>query len=86
MGRAISLKKKLLVTILSIAIAASIVTSVAIEELTSTEMRNDALAKIESDLTAKRVLISKELNNYITTIEKQAIVIKSFLNLSHLHF
>ena len=77
MGRDISLKKKLLVTILSIAIAASIVTSVAIEELTSTEMRNDALAKIESDLTAKRVLISKELNNYITTIEKQAIVMAS---------
>ena len=69
-----SLKKKLLLFISAIAILASISTSILISQMSLGEMRKDAELKAKSDLTAKRVLITSELTNYIETIEKQAKV------------
>jgi methyl-accepting chemotaxis protein len=71
---AVSLKKKLLLTISLLAILASLVSSAFLSYLSLTEMEKDALVKAEADLTAKRVLVTAELSNYIGTIEKQAKV------------
>ena len=42
--------------------------------LSIASMKTAAINKAEQDLVSKRVLITKELNNYIGTIEKQAVV------------
>ena len=69
-----SLKQKLLFTISSIAIAATVVAIVVVSYLSLTQMKKDALTKAEADLTSKRVLITTELNSYINNIQKQAVV------------
>ncbi|NVK23332.1 MAG: methyl-accepting chemotaxis protein [Gammaproteobacteria bacterium] len=69
-----SLKKKLLLTISLIAIFSTILSLFLISKLSLEQMREEAIRKAELDLTAKRTLISSELNSYIDTINNQAVV------------
>jgi hypothetical protein len=72
-----SLKKKLLFIILTIAVLSSIISLFTISQVSLNEMKKDAMKKAEFDLTAKRTLITTELTNYVKTIEKQVLVMAS---------
>ena len=69
-----TLKNKLLLIITLIAILSAATAITTIAYLSLSHKTKDTLKKAESDLTAKRVLITAELQNYIGNIEKQAIV------------
>ena len=76
-----SLKRKLMLTISMIAIFATVAAIMVVSYLALSEMKKDALAKAEADLTSKRVLITAELNSYITNIQKQAIVMANAVSI-----
>jgi hypothetical protein len=69
-----TLKTKLLLTISIVAILGSLLSLLAISRIALTEMEAETLVRAQEELKAKRALISKELSNYIGTIEKQAKV------------
>ena len=70
----LSLKNKLMLVISIITTLFTLVSVCIIAYLSIASMKTAAINKAEQDLVSKRVLITKELNNYIGTIEKQAVV------------
>ncbi len=69
-----SLKKRLLFTLCLLSIAIVVISILLISKLSIDQMHEDTLQRYESDLTAKRVLISTELQGYLNTIAKQVVV------------
>lgn len=56
-------------------IVVSLLSITMIAYLTLTEMKTDALNKVQSDLISKKTLIANELTSYFSTIENQAVAL-----------
>ena len=76
-----SLKSRLMVVTSLLASSIAIVSVLIISKFSIDQMRVDTLARYESDLTAKRVLISSELVGYLETISKQVVVMANDISI-----
>lgn len=69
-----SLKSRLLLVMAVLASVVAIISVLLISKSAVNQMYDDTLQRYQSDLTAKRVLISSEVTGYLETIAKQIVV------------
>ncbi|MGJ8680271.1 methyl-accepting chemotaxis protein [Paraglaciecola sp.] len=76
-----SLKSRLMIVMSTLSIVIVAISIILVARISIEQMHEDTLKRYESDLTAKRVLISSEITAYFDTISKQVLVMANSISI-----